>query len=257
MLDRVARMSSEEVVWYLTMGMIGNGLFVAPILTYVIPAYYGRYATASVLPVNPKLSWIIQECPAFFIPLYLLVTCSNPVAPMNRLVLSLMIIHYFQRSFIYAFLIRSSKPVPISITFFAFLFCTWNGFQQGLSLTQVNQVSGDLLSPNILVGVGMWVLGFSANLHADHILRNLRKPGETGYKIPRGGLFEYVSAANYFSETIEWCGFAVAAWNLPALAFAIYTLANLLPRGLSHHQWYLEKFEDYPKDRKAFLPFLL
>ena len=42
MLDRVARMSSEEVVWYLTMGMIGNGLFVAPILTYVIPAYYGN-----------------------------------------------------------------------------------------------------------------------------------------------------------------------------------------------------------------------
>ena len=42
MLDRVARMSSEEIVWYLTMGMIGNGLFVAPILTYVIPAYYGN-----------------------------------------------------------------------------------------------------------------------------------------------------------------------------------------------------------------------
>jgi hypothetical protein len=24
------------------------------------------------------------------------------------------------------------------------------------------------------------------NIHSDHILRNLRKPGETGYKIPRG-----------------------------------------------------------------------
>ena len=42
LLDRVARMTSEEIVWYLTMGMIGNGLFVAPILTYVIPAYYGN-----------------------------------------------------------------------------------------------------------------------------------------------------------------------------------------------------------------------
>ena len=42
MLDRVVRMSPEEIVWYLTMGMIGNGLFVAPILTYVIPAYYGN-----------------------------------------------------------------------------------------------------------------------------------------------------------------------------------------------------------------------
>ena len=42
MLDRVVRMSPEEIVSYLTMGMIGNGLFVAPILTYVIPAYYGN-----------------------------------------------------------------------------------------------------------------------------------------------------------------------------------------------------------------------
>ena len=41
------------------------------------------------------------------------------------------------------------------------------------------------------------------------------------------------------------------------VAFATYTLANLLPRGLSHHHWYLEKFEDYPKNRKAFIPFLL
>ena len=178
-----------------------------------------RYATSSVLPVNPKLSWIIQECPSFLVPFYLLVTSSKAVASMNSLVLSLMIIHYFQRSFIYAFLIRSSKPVPISITVMAFLFCTWNGFQQGLSLTQVNQVPGDFLSPNILVGVGMWLLGFLGNLHADHILRNLRKYGETGYKIPRGGLFEYVSAANYFAETIEWSGFAIAAWNLPACKF--------------------------------------
>ena len=180
--------------------------------------------------MNPKLSWIVQECPAFFIPLYLLVTSSKAVAPLNTLVLSLMIIHYFQRSFIYAFLIRSSKPVPISITFFAFLFCTWNGFQQGLSLTQVNHVPGDFLSPNILVGVGLWLLGFFGNLHADHILRNLRKPGETGYKIPRGGLFEYVSAANYFAESMEWCGFAIAAWNLPACKFYMNPFLGLYYR---------------------------
>ena len=32
----------------------------------------------------------------------------------------------------------------------------------------------------------MFVAGMIINIHSDHILRNLRKPGETGYKIPRG-----------------------------------------------------------------------
>lgn len=36
------------------------------------------------------------------------------------------------------------------------------------------------------VGFCLWLIGMLVNIHSDHILRNLRKPGETGYKIPRG-----------------------------------------------------------------------
>uniref|UniRef100_A0A8C1Q737 3-oxo-5-alpha-steroid 4-dehydrogenase C-terminal domain-containing protein n=1 Tax=Cyprinus carpio TaxID=7962 RepID=A0A8C1Q737_CYPCA len=51
-----------------------------------------------------------------------------------------------------------------------------------------------------LLGSCMWLLGCIINIHSNHILRNLRKPGETDYKIPRGGMFEYVSGANFFGE---------------------------------------------------------
>ncbi|MDH5284165.1 MAG: 3-oxo-5-alpha-steroid 4-dehydrogenase, partial [Gemmatimonadota bacterium] len=34
------------------------------------------------------------------------------------------------------------------------------------------------------------------------------------------------------------------------------TVANLAPRAWSHHRWYLEKFPDYPPDRKALIPHL-
>ena len=60
--------------------------------------------------------------------------------------------------------------------------------------------------------------------------------------------------ANYFGEIVEWAGFAIAAWSLPALAFAIFTFCNLAPRAWQHHQWYKEKIDDYPIHRRAVLP---
>jgi len=38
-----------------------------------------------------------------------------------------------------------------------------------------------------------------------------------------GGLFEYVSGANFLAESIEWTGYAICAWTLPTLAFSIFT----------------------------------
>ena len=38
-----------------------------------------------------------------------------------------------------------------------------------------------------VLGCACFLLGLALNVHSDAILRNLRRPGETGYKIPRGG----------------------------------------------------------------------
>ena len=80
---------------------------------------------------------------------------------------------------------------------------------------------------------------------------------ETGYKIPRGGLYRWVSCPNYLGELLEWTGFALASWCLPGLAFAVYTAANLVPRAVAHHRWYRERFPDYPAGRRALIPGLL
>ena len=87
------------------------------------------------------------------------------------------------------------------------------------------------------IGVFIWLVGWCNVVIADATLVRLRKPGETGYKIPKGGLFEYVSAANYFSEIVEWTGYAIASGSLPAVAFAFYTFCNVAPRGHSHHRY--------------------
>ena len=99
--------------------------------------------------------------------------------------------------------------------------------------------------------------GDALDLRADSILRNLRTPGESSYKIPRGGLYERISCPNYLGEILEWLGWALATWSLAGLAFAVYTIANLGPRAISHHRWYQREFDDYPGDRKALIPYLL
>jgi hypothetical protein len=113
-----------------------------------------------------------------------------------------------------------------------------------------------LTSWNFLTGASLFLTGLVINWKSDSILISLRKPGETGYKIPRGFLFDYVTSPNLFGEIIEWSGFAFMAWNLPALTFMVWTFANLLPRAKNHHDWYLKNFPDYPGNRKVVIPFL-
>ena len=51
-----------------------------------------------------------------------------------------------------------------------------------------------------------------------------------------GGMFEYVSGANFFGESLEWSGFALMCGTLPALAFAVFTVCNIGPRACQHHR---------------------
>jgi len=74
------------------------------------------------------------------------------------------------------------------------------------------------------------------------------------YFIPRGGLFNYVSSPNYLGEIMEWFGFFVMTINLGTFSFFIWTFVNLVPRAISNHKWYIEKFNDYPKERKILIP---
>jgi len=113
-----------------------------------------------------------------------------------------------------------------------------------------------LRDPRFVLGALLFFAGLAVNYRADRVLIALRRPGESGYRIPRGWLFEYVACPNYFGEIVEWFGFALATWSLPGLAFALFTAANIGPRAFAHRRWYRRTFPDYPAERKALIPFL-
>lgn len=254
--------SAESLIRYLAHGFIVFAVLIYFLQTVVkLQPSYGRfYATSAItgLGLNPRLAWFLQESPAFYVPLALLIgDLRCRLRYVNYTLLSFVLVHYLQRAFIYPLLIKGGKPSSLISVISAFTFCVLNGFMQGYQLVCIaNYPATYLWNPTFIVGLLIFVTGFVVNLWCDSVLRNLRKPGETGYKIPKGGLFEYVSCANFFGEIVEWWGFAIASWSYPAFAFAVFTLLFLSSKAYLTHRFYLEKFDDYPKARKMVLPFI-
>ena len=91
---------------------------------------------------------------------------------------------------------------------------------------------------------------------SDNELFKIRKNLGKGYGIPNGGFYRWVTCPNYLGEILEWIGWAIACWSLAGCSFAIWVIANLVPRARSNHQWYHEQFKDYPKKRKILVPFI-
>lgn len=247
-----------------------NGFLVAMVLLagvvfcalFFIDAGYGQYIDRRWgKAIDNRVGWVIMEAPVvFFFALYWL-TSERRFEPTPLAFALFFNLHYLQRTVVFPLLIRGRDSMPLSVILFGMIFNTANAYMQGMWIYHLAPAGlyspAWLTSPQFLVGAAVFLCGFAINLHSDHIIRNLRPPGDTGFHIPRGGMFRYVTAANYFGELTEWVGWAVMTWSLPGLVFAIWTFANLGPRAHRHHLWYVEKFAAaYPTDRKRMIPFL-
>lgn len=158
---------------------------------------------------------------------------------------------------IYVFYDMSKNPVPA--IFYLYLYLISNDrLQSSQYCIYHSYPPNHHRSPTFIIGTILFLSGFLINIQSDAILRNLRDTQPINiYKIPKGGFFNYLSGANFFGEIVEWMGYAIASHSLAGWAFFAFACANLIPRGVSHHKWYLEKFEDYPKNRYAVIPFII
>lgn len=247
-------------------GVVGAMFCLAPVVFFAlqyISAGYGIMYTPKWGPaVGNRLGWVLMEAPAFTAMLlfWLLSPRSGEVAPLVMCLLFLL--HYFQRSFIFPLLIKGKSRMPLSIVAMGVLFNVINTYMIGGWLFYVSPVDSYpvswLWSPCFIIGTILFFVGMGINLRSDYIIRHLRKPGDTRHYIPKGGMYRYVTSANYFGEFIEWTGYAVLTWSLGGVAFAVWTFANLAPRARKLHQRYISEFGDeYTSlNRKYILPYL-
>ncbi len=250
---------SETTINYISLVWLSIAVLLFPKLLKTISPYGRHLKIAKGLMIDNKLGWFLMEFPSLAIISWFLYMSNNLENILVDTAFAMWIIHYVNRTLIFPFRLRTkSKKMPLSVmisgVFFNIINAGLNGYW--LAYLAPEQTSSFMRTPQFIIGVTVFITGFLINIYHDSILISLRR-NNTGYKIPKGGLYRYISSPNYLGEIMEWLGFAILCWSLPALAFVIWTSANLVPRALNNHDWYHQKFKDYPEERKAIFPFVL
>ena len=149
----------------------------------------------------------------------------------------------------------TNPKMPISIALSAFFFNVINVSIQAFGIFYFTKYSDDwLTSPAFIIGLSVFLFGMFINIKSDYIINSMKRDKGPGYHIPDQFLYKYLSAPNYFGEIIEWLGWAILTFSISGFVFLIWVIANLFPRAIAHHKWYIDKFDNYPKERKAIIP---
>uniref|UniRef100_A0A2N9EHN2 Uncharacterized protein n=1 Tax=Fagus sylvatica TaxID=28930 RepID=A0A2N9EHN2_FAGSY len=133
---------------------------------------------------------------------------------------SALAIHFFKRIFEVLFVHRYSGGMVLDsvITISLSYFSSTATMMYAQLLSQgISEPPVDLKYPGIL----LFLIGTSGNLYHHYLLSKLRGEGDKEYRIPKGG-----------------------------------TILYLMGRSYATRRWYLSKFENFPQDVKALIPYL-
>ena len=234
------------------------------VILFFVNAGYGIFRSAKWgISIHNKVGWIVMEAPVSVL-IFLFWHFSDRSFMLVPLVFFLFLqIHYVRRAFIFPFLMRGKSKIPIGIVLMGFTFNLLNAFMQGYWIFHhpfSQEMYGNtwLQDPRFIFGAILFFTGFVINVDSDRRIRNLREPGDTKHYLPQGGMYNYVTSANYFGELIEWIGFAIATWSMAGWVFVIWSFANLVPRANAIYKKYNQTFADemQGKNLKRIFPFV-
>ena len=245
--------------------------FVVFVSLYFVDAGYGKMRSEKWGPaISNKVGWLLMECPVFFVMLYLYFKSFPLYGGVTKqapywLFFLFFEFHYFQRSFVFPFLLKGKSKMPLIIMLLSVVWNLINGYIQGFWLFHLAPqyypelyTTSWVTTPQFIIGTVIFLTGWIINMHSDHVIRHLREPGDTNHYLPKKGLYKYVTSANYLGEITEWLGFAILTWSLAGLLFFWFSCCNLVPRSNAIYKKYEEEFPDEfdRKKLKRIIPFI-
>lgn len=243
------------------MALVGLVVFIT---LFFVDAGYGKMRTEKWGPaINNKVGWFLMEAPVFVVMLYLwAISEVRWQAPYWAFFLIFQF-HYFQRSFVFPFLLKGSSKMPVIIMALSVIWNLINGYVQGYWLFHLAPMYRPygvewFMTWQFGLGLALFIIGWIINMHSDYVIRHLRAPGDTNHYLPKKGMYHYVTSANYLGEITEWLGFAVLTWSWAGALFFWFSCCNLVPRANSIWHRYAEEFsEEFDKAHlKRIIPFI-
>lgn len=211
--------------------------------------------------------------PPFWYKFLLSVVQNNLIEPQTSafsalLAIFLMFLQDVRRFFECVFISSYSKSTMNIIHFSlgVILYSTFNlvVLSEAPLLAKQGNLHEALFEIRIIFGIVLFVLGSALQHYSHRLFANLRrdKAGKhlaTSHVLPQGGPFEYISNPHYLGEIIIYTGFIlILSFNhLAGLSIWIFVFTNQIIAGLLNHNWYQEKFKNFPSKRKAIFPFVI
>ncbi|RUS77040.1 hypothetical protein EGW08_015197 [Elysia chlorotica] len=197
--------------------------------------------------VNPEQ---VQSC----LPLLVVLVCEE------FQLLRRMYECYFVSSF-------SDGTISIIHYFYGVAFYALFGFGTLLSLSLHHFPISDALNSSDVFYCCLGVLGFCVASYFQHKaiqtfaalrLKKKEKPAK-GHYIPRGHLFHWVASPHYLCEILIYLSLCLITRgrNTYLVCATLFVVVNQVSASLSVHAWYRRTFRDFPKNRRALVPFFL
>ncbi|KAL3523701.1 hypothetical protein ACH5RR_016535 [Cinchona calisaya] len=202
-----------------------------------------------------RIGMLVAYTPAFLAGL-----ASFALFPYGGLRFSLLrsalTIHFFKRIFEVLFVHKYSGGMEVETA----ITISTSYFLSTVTMIYSQYLTQGLPEPLIdlkYAGISLFLLGISGNFYHHFLLSKLRSQGgDKQYKIPQGGLFNLVICPHYLFEILGFIGVSFISQNLYAFCNAFGMAFYLMGRSFATRRWYQAKFDDFPENIKALIPYI-
>jgi len=216
---------------------------------------YSKFASGLKMKgmIPSRVGMMMLYAPAMCLAIYyLLLLPHDSTAARADLAAILTAIHFAKRTLECLFLHKYSGEMPIATTIFISVFYSITA----AAVCHYSRLVTAYDEWTYTAGLGLFTIGLAGNFYHHYLLANLRKPGEKGYKVPQGGMFEYVATPHYLFELIGWFGLGLVSQHFFNMLFLGAMTVYLTDRAMGQDEWNRKKMPSYPPNRKRILPFI-
>ena len=180
---------------------------------------------------------------------------AKPLLQVQFLAMVVHTVHYLKRIletiFVHQF---SHATMPI---FNLFKNCSYYwGFAAFMSYFINHPQYTPVSETQMLAGFALSTVAQLGNAHCHLYQASLRSDGSKAYKEPKGGLFKYVTCANYACEIYQWIGFNVATQSAMGWFFVSCGAFQMYFWAIAKHKRLKKLFPGFKRAFKLLPPFV-